>query len=168
SLDDDDSRSAALRPWCAAGLSVLLLVMVLVWLVPERWRVRLAGTRWDAALSGWRPFESLQLYELRIVYYAIIVLYAACGLGLCGVALNRGVLLGVIPLVLLADGLPVSISGLGTRETALLYLLQPEHPQVILAWSLLWSTGLIVGRAGIGLANLWLGDQPAERAEDKR
>src|SRR5262249_6899565 len=51
SLDDDDSRSAALRPWCAAGLAVLLLGMVLVWLVPERWRVRLAGTRWDAALS---------------------------------------------------------------------------------------------------------------------
>src|SRR5262249_4345065 len=112
--------------------------------------------------------QSLRLYGLRIAYFAIILLYAAGGLGLCGLALNRGVVLGVIPLVLLADGLPVSVSGLGTRETALLYLLQPEHPEVILAWCLLWSTGLLVGRTSIGLANLWLGDQRAERAEDKR
>jgi hypothetical protein len=94
---------------------------------------------------------------LRVAYFGITLLYAAAGLSLCGVPLDRGVVLGVIPLVLLANGLPVSVCGLSTRETSLLYLLQPEHPEVLLAWSLAWSAGLFVGRAGIGLASLWLG-----------
>src|SRR5262249_39944370 len=99
SLDDNDPRSVAVRPLCAAGLAVLLLGMVLVRLAPGRWRARLAGTRWGAVLGGWRSTRSPELYGLRLAYFAIIVLYAAGGLGLCGVALSRGVLLGVIPLV---------------------------------------------------------------------
>jgi hypothetical protein len=167
SLGGSDARAAALRPWCAAGLAVLLLGLALARRAPRSWRQRLAGTRWGAALSGWRCAQSLRLYGLRVAYFGITLLYAAAGLGLCGVAVDRGVVLGVIPLVLLADGLPVSVSGLGTRETALLFLLRPEHPEVVLAWSLAWSAGLLVGRAGIGLASLWLGEPPAERKEDQ-
>jgi hypothetical protein len=138
----------------------LLLGLVLAGLLRGRLRAPLG-----AGLGGWHWTQSVQLYGLRVVYFGIIVGYAAGGLSLCGVALSRGVVLGVIPLVLLADGLPVSVSGLGTRETALLYLLQPEHPEVILAWSLLWSAGLLAGRTGIGLGSVWLG-HPRPKGEE--
>jgi hypothetical protein len=62
--------------------------------------------------------------------------------------------LSTIPLVLLADGLP-NFAGLGTRETSLLLLLAPREPPVLLAMSLIWSTGMILVRFVIGLAHLW-------------
>ncbi len=162
SVGGSDARAVALRWGCAAGLGALLLGLVLAGLLRGRWRARAGATRWGAGLEGWHWSRSVQLYALRIAYYGIIVAYAAAGLSLCGVALSRGVVFGVIPVVLLADGLPVSVSGLGTREAALLYLLEPEHPEVLLAWSLLWSAGLLVGRTVIGLANVWMGGQPPQ------
>jgi hypothetical protein len=161
SLGDSDARVGALPLWCLAGLAVLLIGLVAAGLVQQRWRARLG-----AGLGGWHWTRSVRLYGLRIVYFGIIVAYAAVGLSLCGVPLSRGVLLGVIPLVLLADGLPISVSGLGTREATLLYLLQPEHPEVILAWGLLWSAGLLAGRTGIGLISVWLGHHPPKGEED--
>jgi len=83
-------------------------------------------------------------------------LYAGAGLAICYIPASLQVVCSVIPLVLLADGLPISVSGLGTRETALLYLLNPDQPERLLAFSLMWSAGLLVGRIGIGLAYWWI------------
>ncbi len=165
SLGDSDPRAVALRPWCAAGLAVLAAGLTLASL-RRRWRAPRGAPRRGTGMGGWDWARSVRLYGLRLAYFGFIVTYAAVGLALCRVPLNRGVVLGVIPLVLLADGLPVSVSGLGTRETALLYLLRPEDPAGVLAWSLLWSTGLVVGRAGIGLAGVWLGRRTSECKED--
>jgi hypothetical protein len=86
----------------------------------------------------------------------IILLYAVVGLTYCGVELHSRVVCSIVPLVLVADGLPISISGLGTRETALVYLVDPPQPAVLLAFSLFWSTGLMLGRLLLGLGHTGL------------
>ncbi len=91
---------------------------------------------------------------VRAVYFAIFIAYAAIALRLCEIPLELAGVVGTIPLVLLADALPRA-SGLGTRDTALQLLLQPEREDVLLAMSLVWSSGLLVGRFCIGIANLW-------------
>jgi hypothetical protein len=88
------------------------------------------------------------------VYFSIFAVYAASALEICHVPVDHQVVASTIPLVLLADGLP-SIAGLGTRDTALQFLLAPDRPEALLAMSLFWSTGLVVGRSVIGLAHLW-------------
>ena len=86
------------------------------------------------------------------------------GMRICRLHVDHQVVLGTIPLVLLADGLP-NFAGLGTRGTALQLLLEPEHPAVLLAMSLFWSAGLIIGRLSIALAHLW-GTQLFTQADD--
>ena len=56
-----------------------------------------------------------------------------------------------------------SASGLGTRETALYLLLPSQRPDVLVAMGLIWSSGVVVVRLGIGLAWLWLGRDTFER-----
>jgi hypothetical protein len=89
-----------------------------------------------------------------VVYFIILVVYAAVALEICRIPLDFRVVLSTIPLVMLADGLP-SVSGLGTRETALQLLLPSEEPAVLVALSLVWTTVLVLTRATIGLAHLW-------------
>jgi hypothetical protein len=160
SLSQADVRLQLLRWVCGAGVGVLVGLPALARVLPVSWRQRLTKTRLGASLRLWSWRRSLWLAALRGVYYAVILIYAAAGLHLCGVPLDYRVVLGVVPLVLLADGLPISISGLGTREAALLYLLAPEQPAVVLAFSMFWSTGLVLGRAAIGLAHWWLPARP--------
>jgi hypothetical protein len=157
-LLSSDDRAPAIRIFCTAGLLGILGALVLAGRLPPRWRVRLRESRWGAWLGWWSPGRTLRLFLLRGAYYAIILVYAAISLSLCRVSLDYGVLCSVIPLVLLADGLPISVSGLGTRETALLLLLQPDGQTAgaVVTCSLIWSLGLMTGRAILGLGHLWL------------
>ena len=84
----------------------------------------------------------------------VLLVYAAVALQMCGILISGLDLLSTIPLVIAADGLP-SVAGIGTRETALLLLLDTDRPEVLLAMSLVWSTGMIIGRLTIGLTHLW-------------
>jgi hypothetical protein len=155
-LSSTDPRAQAARWFCLAGLGILLALGIGGALLVGR---RLAGgPRW----WDWRRAGQLGL--LRAAYYAITLAYAATGLYLCGVAVDVRVVGSVVPLVLLADGLPVSVSGLGTREATLLYLLDPEQPAVVLAFSLVWSTGLMTGRLALGLAYCWAAGFAPRRA----
>jgi hypothetical protein len=163
SLVSDDPRAAVTLGFCAGGLAMLLGLAIGFCLTPTRWRQHLVAFRWSAWLQAWTWKQSAQLAGLRVCYYAPILIYVVVGLSLCRVALDVRLVCGTVPLVLLADGLPISISGLGTRETALVYLLDPPQPAVLLAFSLLWSTGLIVGRLVIGLVTwvtLWRRGSP--------
>ena len=55
--------------------------------------------------------------------------------------------------VALVSALPIAVSGLGTGQLAFVEFFQPwGHPEVLLACSLTLSLGLILLRAGIGLA----------------
>jgi hypothetical protein len=90
---------------------------------------------------------------LRFGYFAILVVYAAIALSICRIPVDHEVVLSTIPLVLLAEGLP-NFAGLGTRETSLQLLLAPREPAVLLAMSLIWSTGMLLIRFVIGLVHL--------------
>lgn len=139
---------------CGVGVAVMLALAAIPYLLPQRRQRQWIGTRWGAWFETWSPGRSLKLCGLRIVYYSILLVYAAVALAICQIPVRPLVVASTIPLMLLADGLP-SIAGLGTRETALLLLLRPRHPEMLLAMSLFWSIGLLIGRLLIGLAYLW-------------
>jgi Lysylphosphatidylglycerol synthase TM region len=153
-LQDQGGSSPAVL--CGSGLVGLVGGSLLTRFLPGDARAWLAGRRWGFWVGAWSWRKFGQLLMLRCGYYLIILSYAATGLAICCIPASLVVVCSVIPLVLLADGLPISVSGLGTRETALLYLLDPDQPEKLLAYSLVWSAGLVVGRLGIGLAHWWI------------
>jgi len=147
----DNPHATQAHCFCAVLLVMLLAAALLVRLLPPGWRRRLQGTRWGAWLGQWNWRRSFRLVFLRSVYFGIVGGYVATALWICGQPIPPATALTVIPLVLMATVLP-SASGLGTRETAL-YLLLPSHqPDVLVAMGLIWSTGVVVVRFGIGLA----------------
>jgi hypothetical protein len=160
SLLSNDPRVERVRPVVAIALAIAMLIALIFWLLPAAWRTKIWGTKADATLADWSLSRSLQLVPLRCVYFSIFALYAAAALAICRFPVDHQVVASTIPLVLLADGLP-SIAGLGTRDTALQMLLSPDRPDAsLVAMSLIWSTGLIVGRSAIGLVCLWFGPLP--------
>jgi hypothetical protein len=154
-LLNPDPRVRPLRWVCGVGLPVLAALALALSLLPTRWRRRLAPRADWLDWWGWR--HSAALLGLRLPFFVIIAGYVATGLTLAGIPLDTGEVCRVVPLVLLTETLP-SISGLGTRDTALLGLLHPspELRAVVLAFSLLWSTVQLVGRTTVGLAAWWL------------
>jgi len=141
--------------FAGVGLAGLVAVAVAFSLLPRGKRERFRQTRWGAWLVDWRWRRSLRLAWQRLVYFGILILYAGVALAICGIPVDSLVVASTIPLVLLADALP-SVCGIGTRETALILLLNPENRAVIFALSLIWSTGMIVGRMTIGLLHYWV------------
>jgi hypothetical protein len=132
---------------CSAGI---------VGLVALRVFARRVSRRQEGWLAVWSWRRSARLLLLRGAYYGLQLTYAAVALGVCNLVVDARVIAGVIPLVLLVVGLPISVSGLGTRETALKYLLAPAPPAVVVAFGLFWTAGLITGRLALGLAHTWL------------
>ncbi len=155
SLLSGDAQVSRVRWFCVVGLCLVGIAALVPVVLPARYKLRLPHTRWGDWLQSWSWARSARLALARVVYYLILVVYAAVALEICGIALDFRVVLSTIPLVMLADGLP-SVSGLGTRETALQLLLPTEEPAVLAALSLVWTTVLVLGRATIGLAHLWL------------
>lgn len=156
SLLTDDSRVVRLRPYLWLALAISLLVGFLVWILPTRVRVWLRRGDKNSILDGWSLLRSLQLLPLRFIYFGILLVYGAVALSICRLPVDWQVVFSTVPLVLLADGLP-SFAGLGTRETMLLMLLSPvEGNPTLVAMSLFWSTGMIVGRLLLATAHLWL------------
>ncbi|MCS6851279.1 MAG: hypothetical protein NZ700_08945 [Gemmataceae bacterium] len=156
-LTSKHAQAGSLRWVCGGALGVLIGLGLLARLAPTAWPQHRQPPRWWACLNWWGVGRSLRLCLLRGGYYLIILLYALVSLPLCGVCVDYRVVFSVIPLVMVADGLPISVSGLGTRETALLWLLPDVPANRLVAFSLLWSVGLMVGRATLGLVHLWLG-----------
>ncbi|MHB8865574.1 MAG: lysylphosphatidylglycerol synthase domain-containing protein [Pirellulaceae bacterium] len=140
---------------CAVGLALQFAAAVLLAALPKSARQRIRGTRWGAWLVDWSWQRSLTLAGQRFVYFAILIAYGGVALAISGIPVHDLVVVSTLPLVLLADALP-SVAGIGTRETALILLLAPENPAVLLAVSLIWSSSMIVGRLMIGLVWLWV------------
>jgi hypothetical protein len=139
------------------GVSVAIVIALTFKVLPKRFRARFRRADSESFLEGWSFVRSLRLIFLRLVYFAILVIYAVIALHICKVPMDHRVAASAMPLVLLADGLP-NVAGFGTRETSMQLLLDPgrEHAPTLLALSLFWSTGLLTGRLAIALANLWL------------
>jgi hypothetical protein len=146
----DHPVALAARQFCVGTLAVVLFLAVFVAFMPRSWQQAWQESKWGAWSNAWNWGRSLILFGLRLTYFSCIIGYAGIGLALCGVPLDVGVVTSTIPLVVLIDGLP-SASGLGTRESALLYLLEPEDKATVLAFCLFWSLGLIIGRVLIGI-----------------
>jgi len=157
SLLANDPRATFVLWFCLVGLGLLGTVPLALIVMPPNQKERFKRTRFGAWLDDWTLGRSVRLALLRGVYFAILMVYAWVGLEVCSVNVDLMVVVSTIPLVLVADALP-SVSGLGVRETALTTLLNPpaELQAAVVALSLLWTTGMIVGRALIGLGNLWL------------
>jgi hypothetical protein len=140
----------------AIGLLVLAGVALSLSLFAPRWRRRL-GQRADW-LGWWSWRHSVTLLGFRLAFLSIIILYLALALPLAGVSLEPQAVYQVLPLQLLSEAIP-SISGLGARDMVLLGLLHPateEQQGLVLAFTLLWSGVLMIGRAAVGLAAWWL------------
>ena len=146
-------KVTSMRTFAATGLLVLLLLPLLFRIVPSSFLQRTG--RWLPKLDRWSFAQSCTLSVLRIAYYLILIIYAAVALRCCRIHVDSLLVLSTIPMVLLADGL-ASVSGLGTRDAALQLLLKPDRPELLAAMSLLWSSGLIIGRLSIGLVHMWI------------
>jgi hypothetical protein len=142
------------RVFSAVGMAALLAAPVVILLLPVQIR-RLVPARWLPRLESWNLKRSLELLALRVTYFSIFILYVTIALRICQIPVGQWQVLSSVPIVLMADALP-SVSGLGTRDTALQLLIQTPRREVLAAMSLIWSSGLIVGRLGIGLFHLWL------------
>jgi hypothetical protein len=157
SLLTDDPRITRLRPYLLIAVSVAVAIALTFKVLPQSFRARFRRADSESFLEGWSIVRSFRLILLRLVYFGILVVYAVIALWICKVPMDNRVTASAMPLVLLADGLP-NVAGFGTRETSMQLLLDPgrEHAPVLFAMSLFWSTGLLVGRLGIALTNLWL------------
>jgi hypothetical protein len=156
SLLTDDARVARLRPFLLIALAVCLVLGFLVWMMPDRLRAWIRRGNKNSILDGWSLRRSLQLLPLRFVYFSILLIYGAVALAICRLPVDWKVVFSTVPLVLLADGLP-SFAGLGTRETMLHVLLSPDEPNpTLIAMSLFWTIGMIVGRLLLATGHLWL------------
>jgi len=153
SLLTDDAIVQQVQPFLVASVVGVLVVAFLVWALPtsmvRNWK------RAEVLLTDWSIRRSLVLIPLRSIYFSILLVYAVVALEIVRIPVGFRVVFGTVPLVLLADGLP-NIAGLGTRDAALQLLLHPPRREVLLAVSLVWTTGLMVGRAAIGLVHLAL------------
>jgi hypothetical protein len=156
SLLIDSTIGRGIKGFCAIGLIALLGVGVVFYFFPRLRHERRTTSGKQLWPHSWTWGSSLRLGGLRGIYFGIIL--AAVGLGLEVTPVHGGwaVVFGAVPIVLLVDGLPISLSGLGTRETALLSLISAPEPGALLAFSLIWSAVLITGRLLIGLGHWWL------------
>lgn len=147
-------RTTLIPAALGSGLGVLATVIIAWRFLSEERRQRIRQTRWGLWLAWWTWSHSGRLLLWRTAYYMIILMYAALALRTVGINLEPGAICGVVPMVMLADSLP-SVSGLGTREMTLLALLDLtiSEQAVVSSMSLIWTTGLMLGRAGIGLTH---------------
>ncbi|HJT77753.1 MAG TPA: lysylphosphatidylglycerol synthase transmembrane domain-containing protein [Gemmataceae bacterium] len=152
-----DPRVAWIEWVCVVGLAVLGALAGAVWLLPRRWKQWLIHKHWMEWLAWWRWRHSLLLWGQRLVLFVLVLVYAGLGLAVCGVHVTARLVLGVIPFALVSEAIPSS-GGLGTREAALLLLLNPTGGEraAVIGFSLIWTVVVMLGRIVIGLASHFL------------
>jgi hypothetical protein len=134
------------------SVSGLVVLGLLLFFLPQKWRAWLVQKKWGKWLAWWTWRHSLTLMGLRLVMFGLMLIYAGVGLALCGLRPTAREIVGLIPYVMIAESLP-GTGGLGERETALVYLLNPgpDRQAVVLSFGLIWSLTTILGRIAIGL-----------------
>ncbi len=160
-----DPLIQTLRWICVGSVFGLLILVVILRFLPDRWRQWLEQKDWSGWLKWWDWRDSLMLVALRLIMFLLVLVYAGVCLMICRFPADVRTVVGVIPFVLLAESLP-GTGGLGERETALVYLLHPAAGQeaVLLTFGLTWSTVIILGRVAIGLVSSLL-PQAKEKEE---
>jgi hypothetical protein len=146
----------SLRWVCVASTSGLVVLALLVHFMPESWRRWVEEKKWGRWLQWWSWRHSFLLAAQRLVLFLLVMLYAWVGLRIIGIPADARTVFGTIPFVLIAESLP-GTGGLGERETALVYLLNTGNKGAeLLAFGLIWSLVVILGRLLVGLISLWL------------
>ncbi len=138
-----------IRLLCGLGLLALVALVIGYRFLPQARRKALRASKFGAWIESWSWKRTAWLLLLRLAYFGISISYAGIAFHIAGLGVGASDILGAIPLVLVAGSLP-SVSDLGTRETALVLLLSPAPMELVVAVSLLWSSGMIAGRLIIG------------------
>jgi hypothetical protein len=147
-------RTRTLRWICVGIMSGLVLLAVVLNLLPERWWRWLAAKSWANWLEWISPWALARLWLLRLILFALVLVYVGACLAVCRVPVSPRIVLGTIPFVFMAEALP-GTAGLGEREGALLYLYPGAEDQraVLLSFGLIWSAVVILMRVTISLAS---------------
>ncbi len=157
-----DPRIAPMTKPAIVALVLLGGTLILFRLAPRRWlrHVKKSKAGGVADILQWRWSSLLQLCAMRSVYFVGGMIYLGACLRVCGIYLDYHVVISILAVIAMLDGLPISIFSLGTRENALILLLNPEDPAVVVAFCLIWSLGVVSTRVLIGLLCFW---HPASR-----
>jgi len=144
----------------AAALSLLLAVVLGV-LVALTALARLPDASRPPWLRGARPLETLRQVRLcdaaeligwRVLFYASFVAFAAATLPAFGIHVPLRALVACVPVTLSIAALPITVSGIGSAQVAMLALYGAfAEPAAIVAYSLAHTASLIALRLPIGL-----------------
>jgi hypothetical protein len=94
-----------------------------------------------------------ELLALRLLFIMTFVALGGAALAAFSLSVPLGDLVVNVAGVSLVAALPIAVSGLGTGQVAFVYLFRHwAEPEALLACSLTLSAGLILLRAGIGIA----------------
>jgi len=165
SMLSEHPRAWGIAVFCGGGLLGLVSVTLFAYSLPEALVERLRQTAWGRWLPmrtwRWKRFGELVL--LRTGYFGLDMVYVAVGLWLIGVHVDLMLALSAVPVVALVDGLPITVSGLGTREATLLILLDPDQRALVLAFCLTWTACTMITRGLIGAVHLWMAGHSRSR-----
>ena len=155
-----DPRTDGLPLFCGLLLAGLILIVLTLRRLPaaalKRWKDSSWAAKLEAADLTWRQIA--MLYPLRLVYFCFGLANLTTALWICGIRPGVLVAMSVIPVTALVDGLPISLSGLGTREAMLINLLDLQQSQqaTLMACTIVWWFFLVSARALIGVGCLWM------------
>lgn len=161
-------RSPAIEPvgpLLAGFLALQIAVLALLMAPAPGWawlrRIRSIQLFRTHRLATWR--DAALISAIRAAYFGCFVLFFWLGGRAFQIELPLGFALVSTPLVLAAGSLPITPSGLGTQQAAMLYLYSPYGSQPsILAFALAFPVALSLARAPLGL--FYLRDLAALRA----
>jgi hypothetical protein len=139
---------AALRPLLVALLAVLVAAFA-----AGAWLGRRSGARVLATLRAATPRDVAEWAGWRALFYASFVLFAALTLPAFGIHVPAVALVACVPVTLSIAALPITVSGLGSAQLAMLALYGPfADDGAVVAYSLAHSAALVALRLPIGLA----------------
>ncbi len=157
-----------LRWVCLAFTLGMVVLAVLLYFLPAGWRRWAEDRNWGQWLKWWGWRHSLLLWAQRLTMFLLVILYAWIGLDIIGINPDARTVFGKVPFVIIAESLP-GTGGLGERETALVYLLNPGGKEAeLLAFGLIWSVVIVFGRLLIGLVSTYLVPRAEEPAEESQ
>ena len=94
-----------------------------------------------------------ELFVIRLIFVSSFFVVAAIALRIFDIAPPIPVLFVSVSFVALVSALPIAVAGLGTGQAAFIYAFRSyADPETLLACSLALSAGMILLRAGMGLA----------------
>lgn len=94
-------------------------------LVPEKYKERFSlnfHSFYDSLQKYWRrPGDVLVALVMTLAYWAVVFIMAYYVARLLGIDVTPGYMVVIMPIVTLVELLPISISGLGTRDATVIY-----------------------------------------------